>query len=201
MKHFFAFLFMVLFLVGCASGIVVKEDPFKGTVNVSADMWHKVADHNTMVFDNQRFLYEKEIKNGKVSNPTAYFLFNLFVIPLYGYSGEDFEKTAYIVCDNKNFKANIIDYKNVERASVHGSGSTDAGGSYSAKVGTTHQCTVTGKIVLTPDMLQAISNCSDYMIRFYLVGSNIPVTVKATSGQLNAVKKFISVNASNIEKK
>ncbi len=203
MTRIFAFLLVVSFLVGCSSfEVAVNDDPFKGTTFVSADMWHKVIDQNKMVFDNQRFLYEKEIKKGKVSNPTAYFLFKLAVVSILGYNGEDFEKTAYIVCDNKNFKANIIDYNKVERTNVSGEAKSTINWvnrttSAESEIGTSHICTVTGKIVLTPDIQQAIANCSVYMIRFYLAKNNVPVTLQATDSQLDAVKRFISVDASN----
>ncbi len=202
MKYFFSFLLAALFFIGCSSfKVEVKEDPFKGTKFVTVDMWHKVIDQKSLVFDNQRFLYEKEIKNGKVLNPTAYFLFNLLVISLWGYNGEDFEKTAYILCDNNKFKANIIDYSKVERTNVSGKAKTNinwVSGETSAKseIGTSHVCTVSGKIVLTPDIQKAISNCSTYMIRFYLAKNNVPVTLQATNSQLDAVKRFISVDDS-----
>jgi hypothetical protein len=180
--------------------VVVKDDPFKGTSVITADMWHKVTDNR--VFDNQRVLYEKEIKGGRISTPTAFFLFQAFIAPMWGYNGENLEQTVYIVCDNKNFKTNIIGYKKEDRTDVRGSGSTDASGNYSAHVSTMRTATITGKIVLTPDIQQAISKCSNYMIRFYVTGgSNTPITLLATEPQLEAVKKFIAANASNTVKK
>jgi hypothetical protein len=189
-----------VFLTACRSfDVVVKKDDFKGTTVVTADMWHKVTD--SKIFDNQRFAYEKEIKNGKTSIPTAFFLFQALIFPMWGYNGEDFDKTVYIVCDEKNFKVKMDDYNKVERTDVSGSGSTNAAGQYSASVSTYRRSTITGKFSLTPDIQQAISKCSKYMIRFYVVGNNTPVTLVATEPQLEAVKKFIAANASNIVKK
>lgn len=187
--------------MGCRSfEVVVKDDPFKGTSVITADMWHTVTDFR--VFDNQRVLYEKEIKNGRVGTPTAFFLFNAIVIPMWGYNGEDLEQSAYIVCDNNKFKTNIIGYKKEIRTNVSGSGNTDASGNYHASVSTSRTSVITGKIALTPDIQNAISKCSKYMIRFYLTGgTNSPVTLEATPAQLDAVKKFIAANASNTVKK
>ncbi|MBN2159511.1 MAG: hypothetical protein JW807_08955 [Spirochaetes bacterium] len=198
MKRILIFVMLCAFIVGCRTfDVVVKKDPFKGSTVVSADMWHKVTD--SRIFDNQRFAYEKEIRNGKTLIPTAFFLFQAYIVPLWGYNGEDLEKNIFLVCDSKNFKVRMSEYNKVERTDVSGGGRTDSSGNYRSSVSTTRVCTITGKFQLTPEIQQAISKCSKYMIRFYLVGVNNPITLEATPAQLEAVKKFIATNASNIK--
>jgi hypothetical protein len=188
---------MFVFVVGCRSfDVVVKDDPFKGSTVVSADMWHTVTDSR---LDNQRMLYEKEIKNGKVSIPTVSFQFFGIVNAFLGYNGEDIGKEVYILCDKNSYKVKINDYRKLVQENVRGQGSTNASGQYSASVKTIHTSTMTGKISLMPDVQNAILNCNEYMMRFY-VGDN-PLTLKATSAQLKALKKFIATNTPDAEKK
>jgi len=196
MKRILAFIFLVVFLAGCRSfDVIIKDDPFKKATTVTADMWHKVIDSK---IDNQRMLYEKNINNGKVSIPTVSFQFYAIIHPVWGYNGEDLEKQVIILCNNNNFKVNIAEYRKLDQRNVHGSGNTDAVGNYSASVNTLYTSTITGKFLLMPDVQNAILNCKEYMIRFYF--GNTPLTLKATSEQLVAVKKFISTNASSIKK-
>ncbi len=197
MKRFFLCSVMFVFVVGCRSfDVVVKDDPFKGSTVVTADMWHEVVEGN---IDNRRVLYEKEIKNGKVLEPTATFNFFLLLIPIYGTLCEPLGKDAYILCDNKSFKVNINDNKRAQQSGIAGSGNTNASGNYNASVSSYHTCILSGKITLKPDAQKAILECKTYMLRFYM-GSNI-VTLKATNAQLTAVKKFLATDATNIQKK
>jgi hypothetical protein len=197
MKRLALFLLLVFFLVGCKGmNIMVKDDPFKKSTVVTADIWHKVMDSK---IDNQRVLYEKEIKNGQVTVPAVSFQFYAIIHPWWGYNGEDLGKEVYLSCDDKSFKVNLLDYRNLKQENVSGHGSTNAAGQYSASVSTTHTATMTGKIMLTPDIQKAIKGCNNFMYRFY-VGSNT-LTLQATSQQLEVVKKFLEVNASNIIKK
>lgn len=196
MKRFLVFLVLFVFVVGCRSiEVIVKDDPFKKATTVTADMWHKVMDSR---IDNQRMLYEKDIKNGRVSIPTVSFQFYSIVHPFWGYNGEDLKKDVILLCDNTSFKANIADYRKLLQENVSGSGSTNSSGHYSASVSTVHTSTMTGKLFLMPDVQKAILNCKEYMVRFY-VGSN-PLTLKATPDQLEALKKFIAADATSIKK-
>jgi hypothetical protein len=192
MKRFSAFLFLTLFLIGCSSfKVAVKEDPFKGTISVTTDMWHKVIDSK---IDNRRVIYQKEIKNGKVMATTVGFEFYAVIANWgdYNYNGETLGNDVYVLCDNKSYKLNIVDANKVQQTEVYSSQSKGASGSTSSQVGSVNTCMLTGKITLTPEVQNAIQKCENYMIRFY-IGNNT-LTLKATPSQLETVKEFLLNN-------
>jgi hypothetical protein len=197
MKHLFAFLFMALFLFSCRTfEVVIKDDKYKKATIVSVDMWHKVIDSR---IDNQRVIYEKEINNGKVSIPTASFFFSATINPVWGYNGEDIEKEAIMLCDDKNINVKFMDYKRTNESTVIGSQSYDTRGNPIGAANRVNSSLMSGKIFLTPDIQKAIKNCKSYSMRFY-VGHN-PLTLQASPEQLAAVKKFLDVNASDAIRK
>ena len=152
-------------------------------------MWHKVTDSK---IDNRRVLYQKEIMNGKVMSTTVAFEFFAVIASGYGYnySGETLGDDVYVMCDNNSYKISIVDANKTKQTQVFSSQSTDASGKTSTQVGSANSCTLTGKITLTPEVQNAIQECENYMIRFY-IGNNT-LTLKATPSQLETVKKFLS---------
>jgi hypothetical protein len=198
MMNRFLTCFVIAFLaVGCRTfDVVVKDDPFKGTTVVTADMWHTVTDAR---IDNRRVLYQKEIVKGKVLNPTASFEFGAQIIPIIGYQGAPLGNEVYILCDTKNFIVKLLDNNTITQTMLGSHHRTDAQGQASTKVQTTTMCALTGRITLTPDIQKAIQNCQSYQIRFTTGNDNL--TLKATPAQLEAVKKFIAINTLDAGKK
>ena len=189
MKRFVVFIIIGLLAAGCRSfDVIVKDDPFKGSTIVTADMWHKVTDAK---IDNRRALYKKEIVRGKVSNPTVSFEFGAQIIPIIGYQGAPLGNDVYILCDAKNFMVKLIDNNKVMQ--------TQIGSGQSINVQMTNICTLTGRITLTPDIQKAIQNRQNYQISFNIGNDNL--TLKATPAQLDAVKKFIATNTPDAGKK
>lgn len=188
MKKLVSAVALVMVLTGCGSfKVVVNNDPFKQSTVVTVDMWHKVVDSR---MDNRRVLYTKEIKNGRVLDPTVSFEFFCVINSFYGYNGEDLKPEATVLCDNKNFNVNLFNVKNNKQSNIYVS-------NYSA--GTYHSSTLLADMKLTLDVQRAIMNCESYMIRFY--AGNTPITLKATGSQLDAVKKFLAADATNTRKK
>lgn len=197
MKRFLVGLCMVSLVVGCRTfNVVVKDDAFKGSTVITADMWHTVTDAR---IDNRRVLYQKEIIKGKVTNPIVSFEFGAFIYPIIGYQGAPLGNEVYILCDSKNFMVKLLDNNKVTQTSVGSSQTTNAMGQTSTQVNTTNMCTLTGKIVLTPDIQKAILACQSYQIRFTTGNDNL--TLKATPAQLEALKKFLNTNSAEIVKK
>ncbi len=196
MKRFIVFSILFLFLLGCRTfDVVVKDDNYKKATIVSADMWHKVIDSR---IDNQRVLYEKEIKNGKVSIPSVTFIFSATLNPVWGYNGEDILKDVILLCDNKSINVKLMDYKKVIQNTSIGAQSYDTTGKPIGATNIVSSGMLSGKVFLTADIQKAIMKCQSYSMRFY-VGSN-PLTLQATPEQLAAVKKFLQVDATNINK-
>jgi hypothetical protein len=193
MKRLYYFLFPVLLLAGCGGfQVTVKDDPFKKATVITSDIWHKVIDSN---IDNRRVLYQKEINKGKMSNPTVCFEF-LASINNSSYSGEELGHEVYILCDSNSFKLDLVAGNKVQQSQVGSSTTTDSAGNNVTQVHSANFCHLTGKIILTPDIQKAILNCRNYQIRFY-VGNNT-FTLQATEKQLEAVKKFLAVEATNM---
>jgi hypothetical protein len=194
-KQFCSISIIFLLLTGCGFKVVVKDDPFKQVSVVTADMWHKVIDSK---IDNRRVLYQKEIKNGKVTTTTVGFEFFAVITNWmgYNYNGETLGNDVYVMCDNKSYKLTIVDANKVQQTHVTSNQSTDASGKTSTHVGSANSCMLTGKITLTPEVQNAIQECENYMIRFY-IGNNT-LTLKATPSQLETVKKFLSNNGTTM---
>jgi hypothetical protein len=188
MKKIISAVALVSLLAGCSSfKVVVNDDPFKQSTVVTTDMWHKVIDSR---MDNRRVLYTKEIKNGRVLDPTVSFEFFCIISSFYGYNGEDLKTDAVILCDNKNFNVKLFNVKNNKQNNIYVN-------NYSA--GTYQSSTLLADMKLTADVQKAILNCELYQIRFY--AGNSPITLRATGSQLDAVKKFLAADATNIKKK
>jgi hypothetical protein len=175
-------------LVGCGSfKVVVKDDPFKGATVVTADMWHKVLDSS---MDNRRVLYTKEIKNGRVMDPTVSFEFFCVISSFTGYNGESLSPNAVILCDSRSFNVGLYNVKTNKQNNIYIN-------NYSA--GTYQSATLMADLKLSPEIQKAILNCQKYQIRFY--HGSTPLTLGTTGSQLDAVKKFLAADASNINKK
>jgi hypothetical protein len=178
-------------LTGCLSfPVVISKDPFKGTSVVTADMWHTVIDSR---IDNLRVLYQKEIVNGEISEPTVSFVFAADIDPyFYNYHGEGLKPEAYILADSRSFRVDLMERNNENRQ----------GASYFYDypvfipfyrgfiITSRRQRILTAQLKLTPEIQKAVINSKNYMIRFYF-GDN-PLTLEATPKQLESVKKFLA---------
>lgn len=180
-----------LFFAGCGFKVVVSNDPFKKATVVTADMWHKVIDSK---IDNQRVIYQKEIVNGKISKPTVSFEFSAAIGDMVGYHyhGEPLGNDVYVLCDANNFKVKLLDNNIITSTHFGRQENTDSKGNVNTVVNIGHSGYLSGKIILTQDIQQAILNCANYQIRF-TVGNNY-ITLNATSSQLKAVKEFLLTN-------
>lgn len=175
---------LLALLMGCASfPVVIKRDPFKkGADVITADMWHSVVDSR---IDNTRVVYEKTINNGIVSDPSVTFEFVARVDPYYyDYHGENFKSEAYVLADDAQFTVPLVSSENVKLGMEMGHAFFS-----DVVINTDTRRMLIAKIRLTPEIQQAIEKSKIYMIRFYL--GDIPLTLQATTEQLEAVKKFI----------
>ncbi|HOT44901.1 MAG TPA: hypothetical protein PLM53_09725 [Spirochaetota bacterium] len=190
----------IAIITGCVSfPVTVNNDPFKDVTTVSVDMWHTVLDSD---LDNIRTLYTKTISKGDMSDPVATIVFVASADPYYGYHGQDMSKEAYVMVDATTFPLSLIDNKK-ERVK-HNTMIYDYPYVYPYVYGYPHfffyypgvvivkesrRYILTARIRLTPEIQSAIMGGSSYKIRLYL--GETPVTLEATSKQLEALKKFI----------
>jgi len=196
----FIFIFIAV-MTGCVSfPVTVNNDPFKDVTTVSVDMWHTVLDSD---LDNVRTLYTKRIAKGEVSDPIATIVFVASADPYYGYHGQDMSKEAYIMADATTFPLSLID--NRKERVKHNTMIYDYPYVYPYGFGYPHfyfyypgvvivkesrRYILTARIRLTQEVQSAIIGASSYKIRLYL--GETPVTLEATSKQLEALKKFIA---------
>ncbi len=191
---------LVIFMTGCASfPVAIHEDPFKGVTIVSVDMWHTVLDSD---LDNIRTLYYKKISKSEVSDPIATIVFVGTVDPYYGYHCEGLSREGYIMVDSESFPVNL--FENKKERMKHNSMYYNYPFFFAYPhfhpyfhfyypgvviVKESRRCILTAKISLTPDIQRALAGAVSYKIRMYQ--GEIPVTLEATSRQLEALKKFL----------
>ncbi len=193
MKRIFCAGLLGLFAVSCSSfKVVVKEDAFKKTTIVTADMWHKVTEG---YLDNMRAIYTKEIKNGIESEPELRLEFQCLIHAFTGCRGDKIDQEGYILVDEKSFKLNLTNLSANITTTVSGSGSTDASGKYSASATTHTWGHQYASLKIAPDIQKALLDANSYKIRVY--NGKDATTLTATSSQLEAVKKFLQTKSAD----
>lgn len=191
-----ALVFLVLFLTGCASfPLVINDDAFKRTTGVTVNMWHTVLDSQ---LDNVRTSYHKEISGRNISDPEVTVVFVATVDPYYNnYQGESLSKDAYVMVDSALFPVSLSESSNVrmnKTSTIYdypyfGYPHFFYFGPGAVIVRESNNRILTARFTLTPDMQKALIGASTYKLRFYT--GETPVTLEATSHQLDALKKFL----------
>jgi hypothetical protein len=207
MKRLVALLIMFVFVMGCRSfEVVVKDDPFKKTAIVTADMWHDTLDGK---ISNQQALYTKELKGNVFINPVLKLVFKGYIPGYSGYAGDKLEKKVEISLDDKSFNLNFDDttfheFKQAYSSSSNSSDSNLNSSSFSthssshSSSGEWHWADLSGTLKLSPELQKSILKSKTLLIRVY-TGKDY-TTLSASPAQMNALKNFLSFDVETMKK-
>ena len=180
------FIFIIFMFVGCGFKVLVKDDPFKKSTVVSVDMWHEVIEGN---LDNVAAKYYREIQGNRKTNAVVNFHFKLGAMmgmvanPYSNHKNVGLDKYAYILIDGESYKLGIRNLKTDRNLTIYGNNRSLYAGTYNDLYGT---------LQLNRKIEDKIINSKSVMYRFSAGGD--ATTLKATSGQLEALKNFLSAN-------
>ena len=124
MKRFYVLLLLLAFALGCRSfEVVVKDDPFKKTAVVTADMWFDTLDGK---INNEQAVYTKELRGNVFTNPELKLVFKGYIPGYSGYAGDKLEKKVDVSLDDKSFTLNFNDTTFHEFRKPYSSSSTSS---------------------------------------------------------------------------
>jgi len=201
MKKVVSVLSVCLLFIGCASNMVVTDNPYTHETDLKYENTHKVIEGK---LDNKKACYSRHIKNGKKTPIVLELGLYAMADPMpgvkniyTGYNGEDLDETAYVLINETSFPVKLMDRQNNKNRSYHGyeQGYGYAYGSQGTYTGTVSiggytQCQLAAKIVFTPEMEKALAGAEKMTIRMTTGG--IPTILKASSGQLEKIKELIN---------
>ena len=178
-------IFLLTSFISCSSGNVsVKNDPFSKETVVTFDKWHKVVEGP---LDNLRATYTRYIKNGVKSPIIVELEFRGNANPIFGYNGDNLDDSVNILIDDNSMKVKL---QNTTKNSSLYIGGMHTGAISSYNIGTI--CNLTGKFIIPASAENAILNSKLFMLRVSTAGKY--TVLKATSGQLDNIKKLVSSN-------
>jgi hypothetical protein len=183
--RFSVLIIMLSFIVSCSTGsIAVKDDPFSKETVITYDKWHKVVEGP---LDNLSTKYTRYIKQGIKSPVIVELEFRALAHPMSGYHAEDLDDNATILIDDVSIKVKI---QNIKRNSSIFIGGMHGGGMSSFNINTINN--LYGKFIIPPDGERLLLNSKRFMLRVSTGGKF--TVLKATDGQLENIKKLLSVS-------
>jgi hypothetical protein len=193
MKRLSVLLILMAFVLGCRSfEVIVKDDPFKKTAVVTADMWHDTLDGK---INNEQAIYTKELKGNAFTAPVLKLVFKGYIPGYSGYTGDKLKKKLEISLDGKTYNLNFNDTTYHEFKQAYSTSSTRASeGSFSSSSssGEWHWADLTATLTLSPELQKSILNSNSLLIRVYT--GNDYTTLSASAAQMSALKKFLTLD-------